>query len=123
MKRVHLHLAALLLAVSLTSGCFGNHSPAKANNYLDDKVITERVVSKLHQPKNNGLQDVQVTTTNGVVYLSGSVASAQQKAEAGKLAEQVHRAGEVENGIEVQGGTGSNGSSSGKSIVPNQKRR
>jgi hypothetical protein len=66
----------MIVAVIAVGGCFGGHHQPNAN-LLDDKVTIARVQSALNT--SGGLNDVKIATTNGVVTLTGSVASEQQK--------------------------------------------
>ena len=100
--RGHPILLVVLMAVSLTCGCFGNHSAVETNDYLDDKVTSARVSAKLHRSGNGRFSGVEVATTNGVVYLTGAVATPRQKAQAGELARRIRRARGVKNGIQVR---------------------
>lgn len=69
--------------------------------YANDAWISSKVKSKLlADPEVSGL-DIQVETFNGVVQLSGFVASEAQIQEAIKLTRSVEGVREVENKLEV----------------------
>lgn len=57
-----------------------------AENYLDDTMITAKIKEKIMADDFLKMSQIQVTTVNGVVTLSGSVDSEQQIANAIELA-------------------------------------
>lgn len=56
---------------------------------VDDAWITTKVKSELATAKNVKSTDISVSTTEGVVTLSGTVASAKQKKHVAHIAKQV----------------------------------
>lgn len=102
--------SALLLAFALclpmgvvigTSGCAGNRYERSTGEYIDDKALISRVKSALNDHQEFRFDDVNVTAFRGTVQLSGFVASAAQKREAGEVAEKIRGVREVENNITV----------------------
>jgi len=84
------------------AGCFSRSHHQRGASLLDDKVTTARVHSALAANPRRNLKEVKIATTNGVVTLSGFVASEQQKQEAAELARKVHRTRDVHNEIAVK---------------------
>jgi len=100
----------LLLALSasaplvFTTGCAVTRGRETMGQYTDDKVITSKVKTALvRDPAVKG-GDVNVTTFQGVVQLSGFVENQTQKERAGELARQVNGVSEVHNDLIVQTG-------------------
>jgi osmotically-inducible protein OsmY len=70
--------------------------------YIDDSVITTKVKSELlKDPVTEGFK-IDVTTTNGVVYLTGLVGSNKEKQRAGELANEVAGVKQVNNDLTVK---------------------
>lgn len=96
-------LASLATVIVLAaSGCFGGHHKQRGANLLDDKVTASRVESALQGGGTNQFAEVHVASTNGVITLSGSVGSEEQKEKAERLATGVHRVHSVKNEIAVK---------------------
>ncbi|HEY9509359.1 MAG TPA: BON domain-containing protein [Verrucomicrobiae bacterium] len=90
------------IALILFCGCVSHQPERKNNNYLDDKVIAARVSQKLHSQQDNPFANVNVTVTNGVVELSGTVKSPEEKWRAAELANQINTATSARNEISVK---------------------
>lgn len=75
--------------------------PAGTGTVVDDTAVTARVKSALlADPEVSGLA-ITVETTNGVVQLSGNVASQAQIAKAEQVARAAEGAGSVQNQLKV----------------------
>jgi hyperosmotically inducible protein len=107
-------LAAALACVPLLhTGCAVTRGQQSAGTYIDDKTITAKVKTALLRDSTVKGTDVDVTTFNGAVQLSGFVESQEQKDRAGELARQVSGVQQVHNSLIVQ--TGRPGTSTSKS--------
>ena len=100
----------LLLALSasaplvFSTGCAVTRGRETMGQYTDDKVITSKVKTALVKDPAVKGGDVNVTTFQGVVQLSGFVENQTQKERAGELARQVNGVSEVHNDLIVQTG-------------------
>lgn len=77
-------------------------SPRTAGKTLDDAAITAKVKTALIEDTTTKAHQIDVTTNNGQVQLSGFVDSAAAKAQAAKLALQVNGVVSVQNNIDVK---------------------
>jgi osmotically-inducible protein OsmY len=94
-------IAALVLLPVFTIGaCAG--AGTTTGRYIDDSVITAKVKSELlRDPVTEGFK-IDVTTIDGVVYLTGLVDSEKEKQRAGELAKQVAGAKLVKNKLTIR---------------------
>ena len=98
-------LAAALACVPLLhTGCAVTRGQQSAGTYIDDKTITAKVKTALLRDSTVKGSDVDVTTFNGAVQLSGFVESQEQKDRAGELARQTEGVQQVHNNLIVQTG-------------------
>ena len=80
------------ISVALIMGlaaCAGDGTHRSTGRYIDDKTISAEVNAKLIADKNVKSSQIDVTTYNGVVQLSGFVESKDQAQRAVVLAQQV----------------------------------
>ena len=70
--------------------------------YIDDKVLVQRVKGALDDSAVYKFSDVKVNTYKGTVQLSGFVASQEQKSAAEDLARQVDGVLSVQNNITLK---------------------
>jgi hyperosmotically inducible protein len=94
-------LAAMLVLASALAGCRG-FTGKRAGQTVDDATITAAVKSELVADRTANLTRVDVDTSNGTVYLNGTVESAEQKARAEQLAWQATGVKNVVNNLQVQ---------------------
>jgi hyperosmotically inducible protein len=87
----------LILALA---GCAGTGE--KTGTYVDDSWITTKVKSDLLAAKDVSSSHISVTTTKGVVTLTGTAATAQESNKAAEIAHAVSGVKGVENDIRVQ---------------------
>jgi len=81
---------ALSLALIMgLAACAGDGTHRSTGRYIDDKTISAEVNAKLIADKNVKSSQIDVTTYNGVVQLSGFVESKDQAQRAVVLAQQV----------------------------------
>ena len=79
---------SLVLVMGLAA-CAGDGTHRSTGQYVDDKTISTQVNAKLIADKNIKSSQIDVTTYNGVVQLSGFVESKDQAQRAIVLAQQV----------------------------------
>ncbi len=99
MNQLQRSASAVFLAVTLTTmlGCAATPTRESTGEYLDDAVITAKVKAAiLDQPELKELA-IKVDTFNGVVYLSGVVASQSTISEATDVARSVAGVKSVRN--------------------------
>lgn len=102
MTRASTVIRQLFVAVLLASllGCAG--AGQTTGEFIDDSTITTKVKAKLfNDPVTSGWQ-ISVRTDRGVVYLTGVVSSAKEKARAGELAASVAGVKSVRNELTVK---------------------
>jgi len=98
-------LAGVLVAGMNVAAAFAADAPAPTAHSdgmmatLDDTAITAKVKSKLMGEKRLNHSDISVTTTNGVVTLTGHVATAHAKALAETHAKAVEGVKSVDNSL------------------------
>jgi osmotically-inducible protein OsmY len=76
-----------------------------AGQYIDDKVLVQKVHSALGDSEIYKFPDVKVNTYNGTVQLSGFVESQEQKRKAEEIAKTVKGVYNVQNNIQMKGDT------------------
>jgi len=69
---------------------------------IDDASITAAVKSKLMSDSAPNLTRIEVATNNGIVFLTGSVDTADQKMKAEQLAKQVGGVKNVVNNLDIR---------------------
>jgi hyperosmotically inducible periplasmic protein len=100
MKKATRHIAAVALLTIALSGCQAMTGRTTGRN-VDDAAITTSVQATLTSDKASNFTRIDVDTTNGVVYLNGTVQSAEQKARAEQLAGRVDGVKKVVNNLQV----------------------
>ena len=95
-------VSAVALSAALLGGCAASPSHESTGQYLDDATITTKVKSKLLGSEGVRSSDVSVKTVHGVVQLSGSAKSEQDRQRAGQIAQSVAGVTQVDNQIRVQ---------------------
>ena len=95
-------LVPTLIAAFLVA-CGGNTSSRATGEYVDDKVISTKVKTKLGTELGaSSAVDINVETYKGTVQLSGFVKSAQEKQKAGEVAKSVAGVEKVVNNIALR---------------------
>jgi len=106
MNRPSLAIAALCSALSVVSGCqaMRSEAPVKipSTETPQDQVLSNSVREKLLSVKTVDLSTIEVLSSNGTVYLTGTVASLDARQQAIKLAWNVSGVKSVVNALEVQ---------------------
>ncbi len=84
------HLAAALMLVGVIAGpiaaCSSTPTRQSTGEYVDDAAISTKVRAQLVGDKDLNVFQIDVTTYDGVVQLSGTVNSPAIKAHAGRVA-------------------------------------
>jgi hyperosmotically inducible periplasmic protein len=101
MRRVLTSLSVVLVLLSLAAGCRSTTGQSMGEN-VDDKVITAAVKTRLVAERTKSLTSVDVDTKRGIVYLKGSVATPEQKAEAERIARTVDGVRQVVNNLTIE---------------------
>jgi len=76
-------------------------SPVFAKNEVSDTWITTKVKGELAKDSNTKATDIKVNTKQGVVVLSGNVASAAEKSKAESDARSIKGVVDVQNNLKV----------------------
>ena len=100
MKKPTRHFAAVALLVVALSGCQAMTGRTAGQN-VDDARISTAVQATLTSDKASNFTRIDVDTTNGVVYLNGTVQSADQKARAEQLTGRVDGVKKVVNNLQL----------------------
>ncbi|HTN71921.1 MAG TPA: BON domain-containing protein [Methylomirabilota bacterium] len=82
------------------NGCQAMTGETMGQN-IDDGALTSSVKTQLGADKLDTLSRVGVETNNGVVYLTGEVETADQKARVGSVTSQVQGVKQVVNNLQV----------------------
>ena len=100
MKKPTKHFAAVALLALALSGC-QTMTGRTAGQNVDDARISTAVQASLTSDKASNFTRIDVDTTNGVVYLNGTVQTAEQKARAEQLAGRIDGVKKVVNNLQV----------------------
>lgn len=93
----------LALTFGLLTGCAGLTEPTRADGPVDDRVITSRVQKAIADEVGPAaVAGIDVDTRDGVVRLSGVVASAEHRTQAAAAAASARGVRQVENGITLR---------------------
>jgi hyperosmotically inducible periplasmic protein len=104
MKVRQVLIAAAVSAVALVAGtgCSVMRDQQSVGSYVDDTTVTTRVKAKFAEDPVVSAMAISVETLKGVVQLSGFAKSAQEKADAERLARAVSGVQSVKNDIVVR---------------------
>jgi len=100
MRRTSKHFAAAALLTLALTGCQAMTGRTAGRN-VDDARISTAVQATLTSDKASNFTRIDVDTTNGIVYLNGTVQDAKQKARAEQLAGRVDGVKKVVNNLQV----------------------
>ncbi|MBX9445945.1 molecular chaperone OsmY [Dickeya chrysanthemi] len=89
-----------------TAGKKIDSSIQQATNYVDDSTLTARVKGALIKDETLDSNDIAVATHDGVVTLSGFIASQQMATNAVKIAAQTEGVKSVSDKLQVKDGSG-----------------
>jgi hyperosmotically inducible periplasmic protein len=105
----HASMIAGLLSLSLAAapivGCAtgGGAKTARVNQTLDDATVQTRVKTAILNDPQVGGDQIDVTSVNGVVTLSGVIKSADHEKRAEDLARKIGGVKDVKTSLKVQG--------------------
>ena len=97
-------LTGVLMLSFLLASCQAMTGRTAGRN-IDDATLTASVKSTLVADKASNFTRIDVDTTNGVVSLTGTVESPEQRKRAEQLAARVDGVKRVVNNLQVQGKT------------------
>ncbi|NKI73658.1 molecular chaperone OsmY [Dickeya sp. CFBP 2040] len=89
-----------------TAGKKIDNSVQKATDYVDDSTLTARVKGALLKDETLDSNNISVSTHDGVVMLSGFIASQQMATQAVKIAVQTEGVKSVSDKLQVKDGSG-----------------
>ena len=89
-----------LVATTALGACAGTGQTS--GEYVDDSVITSKVKTRLFEDPTTRAFGINVTTNDGVVYLTGLVDDRKEKERAEELAEGVKGVKSVKNELTVK---------------------
>jgi hyperosmotically inducible periplasmic protein len=95
-------IAFALNACAQTAGSAPPASSETTGQHLDDGTITTKVKAELLTAKNVKSTHIHVQTRQGIVWLSGTVPSASDKAAAEDVAQNVSGVAGVKNHLTVE---------------------
>lgn len=91
-----------LAAGALLLGCISmGDEPPKESDYVNDEVTAARVRQALSARRSRPYRNVQVTVTNGVVYLTGTVKSDAEQRKVEQVVREVEGVEGVDNKVRV----------------------
>ena len=94
-------VAALLLSV-VTVGCASTASKEGTGEYIDDSVVTTKVISAIFSDPELKSAEINVETFKGVVQLSGFVSSNASIDKASRVASGVAGVTSVKNDLRLK---------------------
>jgi len=95
--------ALAVLPLGFTTGCARHHYHS-SRVYVNDKTVSARIKSDLLRDRIVHGEDVDVTTYNGEVQLSGFVRTQEEKNRAAQIAASVPGVAAVRNDLIVRTG-------------------
>jgi osmotically-inducible protein OsmY len=101
MKQLSNSLSAVFLAVTLLSVSACSSPPPDTDQYLTDVDVTNKAKAAIFTDPTTKDSQIAVSTTKGVVQLTGVVSSQAVKDRAGQLARGVSGAFGVKNELQV----------------------
>ena len=103
MKTRQILIAAMTAAALLAgTGCAVTRGQETVGAYVDDATLTTRVKAKFAEDKTVSAMSISVETLKGVVQLSGFAKSADEKAQAERLARATSGVISVRNDIIIR---------------------
>lgn len=96
-----LALALMLSLVGTQAAMTATDKSEKVEQYVDDVAITTAVKAKLTADRIKTLARVSVDTIKGVVTLTGTVETAEQKKQAEEVARGVKGVSKVVNNLQI----------------------
>lgn len=93
---------ATLAAFLLLAACGSTPQQESTGEFFDSSIITAKVKANLVDDPVTGVFRIKVNTYKGVVELTGTVYSQEEKTRAGRIAAAVEGVQEVRNLLQVQ---------------------
>ena len=93
-----------LLCAAMSAGCPGDRMNQNTTEAVDDSLIANKVTLALYSDKQVHGRGIKVESAQGVVELSGVVASSAEAQRAVQIAQQVKGVKAVHNRLRVQEG-------------------
>jgi len=84
------------------AGCASSGTGQKTGAYVDDSWITTKVKSEMVANHDVKAHNIGVTTSKGIVTLTGTAETWQESNKAGEIARGIKGVKSVENNIRVQ---------------------
>lgn len=107
-SKATLWLSGVVAASALLAGCASDRYDTASNREaVDDSTIAANVKAALVQDPATRASNISVTTTHGVVELTGFVDTPDQRHEAARVASNVSGVRSVDNELHVNGPTDS----------------
>ena len=100
----NLGMVFCLLCAAMIAGCPGDHMSQSTTEVVDDSLIANKVTLALYSDKEVNGRGIKVESAQGVVELTGVVASAAEAQRAMQIAQQVKGVKAVHNRLRVQEG-------------------
>ena len=103
-----MNLSNKLIALTLAGLCLGTlpalqscNSNRPATVGMEDSEVTTKIKAKYAADSDVSFTDISVNTEEGVVYLTGRVATQEEKNEAERIAEKIDGVKDVVNHLKV----------------------
>lgn len=100
----YLGVALCLLFAAMVAGCAGDRMSQSTEEAVDDSLLANKVTLALYSDKQVSGRKIAVEVSQGIVELTGVVASPTEAQRAEQLAQQVKGVKAVRNRLRVQGG-------------------
>ena len=100
----NLGMVLCLLCAAMIAGCPGDRMSQSTTEVVDDSLIANKVTLALYSDKEVNGRGIKVESAQGVVALTGVVASAAEAQRAMQIAQQVKGVKAVHNRLRVQEG-------------------
>jgi hyperosmotically inducible periplasmic protein len=100
----NLGMVLCLLCAAMIAGCPGDRMSQSTTEVVDDSLIANKVTLALYSDKEVNGRGIKAESAQGVVELTGVVASAAEAQRAMQIAQQVKGVKAVHNRLRVQAG-------------------
>ena len=97
-----LSIGICLILAALIAGCAGDRMSRSTEEAVDDSLLANKVKMALYADKQVSGRQIAVEASQGVIQLSGAVASLPEAQRAVQLAQGIKGVKEVRNRLTVQ---------------------
>ena len=97
-----LSIGICLILAALVAGCAGDRMSRSTEEAVDDSLLANKVKMALYADKQVSGRQIAVEASQGVIQLSGAVASLSEAQRAVQLAQGIKGVKEVRNRLTVQ---------------------